>query len=139
MITIVNGKTLLIVAVVIALAAAGWYFLAYKQPGTTTPGTNTNSQSTTNSSTTPTSTNAVSIQSMAFSPSSITVKKGTTVTWNNNDSVPHTVTESDGQTGPGSQTLNPGQTYSFTFNGTGTFPYHCTIHSFMTGTVTVTN
>jgi heme/copper-type cytochrome/quinol oxidase subunit 2 len=49
------------------------------------------------------------------------------------------VTENDGQTGPDSDLLSPGQSYSFTFNQAGTFHYHCKIHPEMTGTVTVTD
>jgi plastocyanin len=78
---------------------------------------------------------SVSISNMMFQPSSISVQHGTTVTWTNNDSVPHTVTGNNG--GPSSAVLQPGQTYSYTFNQTGTFPYHCSIHPYMTGTVTV--
>jgi plastocyanin len=75
---------------------------------------------------------------MAFSPADITVKKGTTVTWTNQDSVAHTVVETDGQDGPKSNDLNNGQSYTFTYNTVGAFKYHCSIHPMMTGTVTVT-
>jgi plastocyanin len=88
---------------------------------------------------TPTSTDSVTIQNFAFSPSDITVKKGTTVTWTNQDSTTHTVTEMDSQTGPSSDNLNPGAKYTFTFTQTGTFKYHCSIHPEMLGTVTVTD
>lgn len=78
----------------------------------------------------------ITIQGVAFAPKTLTVKKGTTVTWKNNDSVPHTVTGDAG--GPSSQQLANGQSYSYTFSTIGTFPYHCTIHPSMTATVTVT-
>jgi len=78
------------------------------------------------------------IKDFAFNPASLTVKKSTSVTWTNQDSSNHTVTETDGQTGPGSGSLGQGQTYSFTFNTAGTFHYKCSIHPSMTGTVTVT-
>lgn len=84
------------------------------------------------------STNQVNIKGLAFSPTNITVTKGTTVTWTNNDTVTHTVTENDGQSGPNSGDLDSGKSYSFTYNTAGTFKYHCSIHSEMTGTVTVT-
>lgn len=83
-------------------------------------------------------TDKVTIQGMAFNPADITIKKGTTVTWTNEDPVGHTVVETDGQDGPNSATLNKGQTYTFTYNTAGTFHYHCSIHTNMTGTVTVT-
>ena len=83
-------------------------------------------------------TNKVTIKDFAFSPANITVKKGTTVTWTNQDSTAHTVTETDGKDGPGSGNLDQGKSYSFTFNTVGTFSYDCSIHPSMTGKVTVT-
>ncbi len=75
----------------------------------------------------------VTIANFAFSPSSLTVKRGTTVTWTNTDSAPHTVTG-----GPlSSPTLGQGARYSYTFKTTGTFSYICAIHPFMHGSVTV--
>ena len=70
-----------------------------------------------------------------FSPSSITVGAGDTVTWTNNGSAPegHDVSGS----GLGSGTLHNGQSYSHTFTSPGTFSYICSIHPFMKGTVTV--
>jgi len=80
--------------------------------------------------------NTVSISGYAFNPSSLNVSTGTTVTWTNNDSVTHTVTSDTNAFSSGD--LNPGQTYSYTFNQAGTFAYHCSIHTYMHGTVTVT-
>jgi plastocyanin len=91
-----------------------------------------------NNTKTPAATNSVSIDNLAFTPSNITVTKGTTVTWTNHDSAAHTVTENDGQKGPDSGTLAGGKSYSFTYDTVGTFKYHCTIHSSMNGTVVVT-
>jgi plastocyanin len=70
-----------------------------------------------------------------FSPGSITVGAGDTVTWTNNGSAPegHDVTGS----GLGSGTLHSGQSYSHTFASPGSFPYFCSIHPFMKGSVTV--
>ena len=79
--------------------------------------------------------NSVSIKGFAFSPASLTVSTGTTVTWTNNDSVTHTVTSDTGAFSSGN--LDPGQTFSFTFSQAGTFAYHCSIHTSMHGTVTV--
>ena len=78
----------------------------------------------------------VSIKNFAFNPPTLTVKVGTKVTWINNDSVPHTVT-SDSGSELASSTLSTGATYSHTFNTAGSFPYHCSIHTTMHGTVTV--
>jgi plastocyanin len=91
-----------------------------------------------NNSTTPTAASSVSIENFAFMPPDITLKKGTTVTWTNNDSTTHTVTASSGENGPHSGDLGRGDKYSFTFDTAGTFHYHCSIHPNMLGTVTVT-
>ena len=77
--------------------------------------------------------NEVWIQGNAFSPSSKTVSVGTTITWTNKDGIAHTVTG----TGWGSGNLSNNATYSHTFDTAGSFPYHCTIHPGMTGTITV--
>lgn len=86
----------------------------------------------------PTQTSAVSVSiaNFAFSPASVNVKKGTTVTWTNHDSASHTVTGDSG--GPASGPLANGDSYSFTFMQTGTFSYHCNIHPSMVASVTVT-
>jgi plastocyanin len=81
----------------------------------------------------------------AYSPNPIQVSVGTTVTWTNNDSQPHTVTSgSNGQpdnkfnSSPNfNPLLNPGQTFSFTFTQAGNHPYFCTLHPNMVGTVSV--
>lgn len=77
----------------------------------------------------------VKIQGMAFSPATITVAKGTRVTWKNLDSVSHTSTSNTGVWNSG--TLGPGKSYGRRFAKKGTFPYHCAIHPSMTGTVVV--
>lgn len=134
-------KKVIAVIAVIVIAVIAWLAFGSSNKNANSPGNPANSSSSNSSSnqnTQPQATNSVTIQNFAFNPSDITVKKGTTVTWTNQDSTGHTVTESDGQTGPASQVLGSGQTYSFTFNQAGTFHYHCTIHSEMTGSVTVT-
>jgi plastocyanin len=71
----------------------------------------------------------------AFSPADLTVDAGTTVTWRNTDGTSHTSTSD--ATGWNSATIPPGGQFSFTFATAGTFPYHCSIHPGMTGTVIV--
>jgi plastocyanin len=137
--------TALIIAVIIIIAAVAAFALTRKDNTnntTTTKPSTTNQQSSPSTSSkpasnTPVSSDQVTIENEAFTPSGITVKKGTKVTWTNKDSMAHTVT-GDTPSGPNSQTLNQGDAYSFTFDSTGTFKYHCNFHSFMTGTVTVT-
>lgn len=84
----------------------------------------------------------ISILNYAFVTPDITVKAGTTVTWVNNDFVPHKLVAAPGSDTVvpafGSQDLSQGQSYSYTFNTAGTFDYICQIHPTMTGRVTVT-
>ena len=79
--------------------------------------------------------NTVTIQNMAFNPSTLNVKVGTTVTWINKDSVTHDVVSDTGLFTSGN--LTNGMSYNYTFNQTGSFPYHCAIHPSMTGTIVV--
>ena len=71
-----------------------------------------------------------------FTPGTLTVPVGTTVTWGNNDVTAHTVT-SDAAGVFNSNNVNSGQTFQVTFANPGQFKYHCTIHSFMNGTIVV--
>jgi plastocyanin len=71
--------------------------------------------------------------SSSFSPGSLTVAPGTTVTWMNRDGVVH-VTESGTVW---SANLEPGGSFSHTFATRGTFNYRCSIHTGMSGSVTV--
>ena len=76
----------------------------------------------------------------AFSPASLTIKAGTTVTWKNTTAVAHTVTSDDGTSfDSGTANLITAQsgTFSFTFSKAGTFAYHCAIHPFMKATIIV--
>jgi plastocyanin len=78
---------------------------------------------------------AVDIKDFAYVPPTIEVAVGTTVTWTNSDSAPHTATQDGG--GFQSDRLNQGESYSFTFDTAGTFAYHCEFHPNMSGTVVV--
>jgi plastocyanin len=80
-------------------------------------------------------TSAVNIQNSAFAPTSTTIKVGDTVTWTNRDAFSHTSTSDNGAWDTG--VIVAGASGSFTFRSAGTFAYHCSIHSFMKGTVTV--
>lgn len=81
-------------------------------------------------------THSIDISGFAFSPSSITIAPGDSVTWTNHDGVTHTVTGGNGSWGSGS--LTNGATYTHTFDEVGDYSYHCSIHTYMTGTVHVT-
>jgi len=76
---------------------------------------------------------AVSIANFAFSPASLTVKVGDSVTWKNDDSTAHTVAFAAFDSG----SIAPGASYSHKFDSAGTFDYKCSIHPSMTGTVIV--
>jgi len=78
----------------------------------------------------------VKIMSFAFAPSTLSGHTGTRVTFTNRDAVTHTVTADGGLFNSGD--LVPGQSFSFTFMGRGSFAYHCRIHPSMMGTITVT-
>lgn len=79
--------------------------------------------------------NATNLGNNAFGQSPRMVPVGTTVTWRNDDTVPHTVTSDAGLFDSGN--LDPGQTFTHTFELTGNFPYHCEIHPTMRGRVLV--
>ena len=83
------------------------------------------------------SVNTVVMQNMAYNPSTLNVKVGTTVTWVNKDTVTHDVVSDTGLFNSGN--LTNGMSYNYTFNQTGTYPYYCTIHPSMTGTIVVSN
>ena len=68
----------------------------------------------------------VSIVDFAYSPKTVTIHKGDTVRWTHKGQSPHTVT-ADAH-GFGSGPLENGQTYSHTFNSTGSFRYYCRFH-----------
>ena len=81
----------------------------------------------------------------AYDPREVTVPVGTTVRWVNQDTVAHTVTSgvSDGTVGEAdglfdSSFLEEGDTFTYTFDEAGEFPYHYQPHPWMRGTVTVT-
>jgi amicyanin len=83
--------------------------------------------------------NSVEIKDYAYVPGKIQIKKGTTVTWTNRDSVRHDVSpDKSGADFKGSDLLAQGESYTFTFNTIGTYTYHCSPHPYMKGTVEVT-
>jgi plastocyanin len=81
--------------------------------------------------------------SNSYNPNPIEIKVGDTVTWINNDSSPHTVTSSSSSNDDSSiitfdsGVLRRGETFSFTFDLEGEYPYFCTLHPNMVGTVVV--
>jgi amicyanin len=79
---------------------------------------------------------AVSIDNFTFSPPSVTIKAGTTVTWINKDDIPHGIASSNNAFTK-SKALDTEDSYSFTFTAPGTYQYFCYVHPRMTGTIVV--
>ncbi len=79
---------------------------------------------------------AVHISNFTFGPKAVTVKVGQTVTWTNEDDIPHTVVATDKSFR--SKVLDTGQSFSFTFTKAGQFAYFCSLHPMMTGKIVVT-
>jgi plastocyanin len=98
----------------------------------------------------PAATQAISIANFTYTPSPVTVAQGTVVTWTNMDTFGHSVTSDTSDTTDPfdssptncSPTISSGciqgnGTFTHTFNVAGTFTYHCHVHSFMAGSITV--
>jgi amicyanin len=79
----------------------------------------------------------VTIAGYAYSPASITVNVGDTVTWTNQDTAPHNVVVTSGPEKFTSPTLQKGQSYTFTFTKAGSYQYYCSVHPDMKAGVTV--
>jgi len=77
----------------------------------------------------------VRIKGLKFVPQNLNVKVGTTVTWRNEDHVPHNIESSDGTLQ--SPNLEQGETWSFKFTQPGTYEYICGLHQSMKGSVKV--
>jgi plastocyanin len=79
---------------------------------------------------------AVKIDNFSFGPATITIPAGSTVTWTNNDDVPHVVTSDDNKMFK-SKALDTDDRFSFTFTKPGTYSYYCAIHPRMTAKIVV--
>ncbi len=79
--------------------------------------------------------NRVKIDNFSFTPQTLTVRPGTTVTWVNKDDVPHTVTSTEKKFK--SPALDTDEQFSFTFSAPGTNNYFCSVHPHMTGRIIV--
>lgn len=138
-----NKRSFSIIVIIIVLGGiAGLLFMKSpaKAPSkTSTPSSTTETQKSTESDVTPVSTNKIDIKNFAFSPAVVTVKKGTTITWTNQDDTRHSISPDTETTDfKPSQLLSKGETYSVTFTSAGTYTYHCTPHPYMKASVIVT-
>jgi len=79
--------------------------------------------------------NPVYMRGSVFSVPNLTISAGSKVTWINDDNMVHTVTANDASFSSGD--INPGSSFSYTFNTVGTYNYYCTHHAGMTAVVTV--
>jgi plastocyanin len=77
----------------------------------------------------------VGIDNFDFSPMTLNVPVGGTVSWTNNDDIPHTVRAVDGSFH--SKPLDTGDSFSFTFAKPGVYSYFCSIHPKMLGKIVV--
>jgi plastocyanin len=125
-----------IIVGVIAVVLAANKRQTVGQPTNTTPNTNSATAQSSQTSAPSNTTGQVTMTNMLFTPSQISVKNGESVTWSNKDTTAHTVTIDKGN-GPNSGPIAPGSTYTYTFNQTGSFQYHCDLHSAMHGTIVV--
>jgi len=78
----------------------------------------------------------IKIDNFTFSPPTLVIPVGTTVTWVNEDDVPHTAVADDHQTFR-SKPMDTDDKYSFTFATPGVYPYFCSIHPHMTAKIIV--
>ena len=83
-----------------------------------------------------TTTSKISITSSGYSPASLTITNGSTVTWTNSDNMAHTVTNTEGSINSGD--IAPGSSYTKTFTTAGTYTYHDANNTNMTGVLIVT-
>lgn len=120
-----------VIYLVVGLVVYGaiYYFVLAKKGGYSY----NNSAAPTNSA--PAAQNSIQISSFSFSPASLTVKVGDTVTWTNQDSVGHSATADDKSFDTG--ILGQGKSGTITFSKAGTYTYYCSVHTSMSGTIVV--
>ena len=150
--------SVLIAGVAFSPLLSGQFHLAYAQDNATTMSANMTGNATTmsanmtgntttgssgGSSVTISPGSSVPSNGKFFVPETLTVSKGTTVTWTNGDSTLHTVTSGSAESGNSgtefdSSYLAAGKTFQHQFSTSGTFDYYCTLHPYMKGKVVVT-
>ncbi len=80
----------------------------------------------------------IAIRGFAFEPADCQVAPGTTLTFTNYDSAQHNATSTEGAaTAFETPDLGEGESATVTFTAAGAYPYECTVHTSMTGTITV--
>lgn len=132
------NKNTLIIGLVIIVAAVGGYLLVTQKAAKpmlpeATPVEQVRNKKATDSTqqipvTGVSDETVVTIENFSFNPGTVTIKKGTKVTWTNKDSVKHDVSSDTGSELK-SQLLAQGESYSHVFNTVGTYVYHCNPHA----------
>lgn len=146
--TRMTSRRALYVSLLALAVLAGCATTSGATTGATTGGTSSAAPTATTApaATATTAVNATSVKiigasgAYSFSPASVTIKVGDTVTWTNNSNVPHTTTsDSNSAVAWDSSAIDTGGgTFSFVFTKAGTYTYHCSFHPFMHGTIVVT-
>ena len=122
-----------VVIIIVAIVLIGLVFWAFRSPANPSSSPTPTSPSTTADNQNPLDKNVVSIENSSFNPAEITIKAGDPVSFKNNDSIVHSVTFEEFDSGE----LKPGSTFLHAFNKAGTYEYHCKIHPSMEGKVIV--
>ena len=131
-------KRLMYVIPLSSIAVLVFAAIAAAQPAVVPGETTTPAQTTTPAESTtpaPNDTTTVEIGNNAFNPAQLHVAPGTTVTFVNNDTVPHTATADNGAFD--TKELPPGYSMDVFLDGEGTVPYHCELHPEMKGSIVV--
>jgi plastocyanin len=81
------------------------------------------------------SSTVINIDNFSFSPATLTISAGTSVTWTNHDDIPHTIVEHDRKFK--SKGLDTDDSFSYTFSEAGTYEYFCGLHPKMVGKIVV--
>lgn len=129
-------NTVIIIGIVLALLVIVGTVASKNSPKSSDKPATTNSSNTAAPAAAP---NTVLISNFSFGPAKLTVKKGTTVTWTNQDDAHHDITPTKGADDfKASKLLAKGESHTFTFDQVGEYSYKCSPHPYMKATVTVT-
>lgn len=131
--------TLIVVVVVVILGFGAAALKKNDNKASSDMPTNSSAEKTTPANNTAQESNMVTYKGFAVVQKTIKIKKGTTVTWTNEDNAKHDVTP-DTETADfkAGDLFGKGETYKHTFNTVGTFSYHCSPHPYMKGNIEVT-
>lgn len=121
--------------VLVLLVAAPLLIAGCTSPSNPSPSPSVATQNVRATAATTVTSNMVVILDFSFQPSSLTIQRGTSVTWRNDAPTAHLVNSYTNDFI--SPNLNPGETYTHTFDQPGTYPYLCPTHPFMNGSITV--